>query len=53
MKYIVYDKMDKCVLNSMRIWNKDIEWLKINHPQTYKKYMKTFPQATLVINLKT
>ena len=28
---------DKSILATMRIWKKDMDWLKLNHPESYKR----------------
>ena len=28
---------DRGLLATMRIWHKDMDWLKLNHPESYKR----------------
>ena len=30
-------KLDKTLIGTMRIYHKDMEWLKLNHPESYKR----------------
>lgn len=31
---------DRSILATMRIWHKDMEWLKINWPENYKRIVE-------------
>lgn len=33
-------KLDRVLLSTMQRFNKDLEWLKLNHPSSYKRINK-------------
>lgn len=37
---ISYNGQDKLVLHAMKRWGKDEEWLRLSHPDTWKKWKK-------------
>ena len=39
MKKIPLGRYDKTILASMKAFNRDSKWLKLNHPEAYKRLL--------------
>lgn len=46
MKSRLLTALDRVLISTMKRFNKDLEWLKLNHPESYKR-IKGCPQVDL------